>query len=349
MRRVYFRNILALTLVTAIGASLVVLFNSRGAQKPKEQTAFSAWLADWDYKSGLSDFEELKSSLSQVQIFAACFNSNDNLLFTENFEHLKESMGKHKSGDSPAFFLTIVNDRINEDGTTLQKDPGILSRILDTAQSRDRHIDELIQKTLEGRFDGIEIDYEKIPKQSFSKYADFISELYTRASEHKLALRVVIESGVNTDKLALPEGPQYAVMLYNLYGTHSGPGPKADYKFIKGTLNKFTKLPGENNIAALSLGGFDWPDTGKAAALTEEQAAKLAVDKGVKAFRDKDSGALSFNYMDEKNVRHTVWYADMETIDSWAAECKKHGYGNIALWRLGGCSQELKDYLNGER
>ena len=30
-------------------------------------------------------------------------------------------------------------------------------------------------------------------------------------------------------------GPEYMVMLYNLYGLHSGPGPKADGPFIEKT------------------------------------------------------------------------------------------------------------------
>ena len=349
MNRVHnFRNIILIIIAMSLILGLTAFLSRKKAVNIETKTTFSAWITDWDYKEGMSDFRKLAEGLTQVQVFAAYFNSSDNLIFTEDFRHLRSSMSDDKTVGGPKVFLTVVNDRINDSGSTVQKDPEILSRLMETKETRSRHIDELVKKTEEGGFDGIEIDYEKIPQESLRGYSDFLKELYSRASNQKLLVRVVLEANNKLDKSTLPEGPQYVVMLYNLYGTHSGPGPKADYEFIRKTLKKFSEVPGKNNVAALACGGFDWYANGKAVSLTEQQAVKLAKDHNADLNREKNSGALNFTYLDEKNMKHTVWYADKETISGWVKESEKQGCNNIALWRLGGCSQDLIDFFIGE-
>ena len=96
---------------------------------------------------------------------------------------------------------------------------------------------------------------------------------------------------------------------------------------------------------ALSRGGFAWSESGKVTSLTENEAVKLSSKSEVK--RDPNSQSLYFEYVDENKEKHTVWYADSDTICNWINISKNVGYDKIALWRLGGSEkQTLKDITN---
>lgn len=76
-----------------------------------------------------------------------------------------------------------------------------------------------------------------------------------------MALRVLLEPNIAYGKYDFPAGSQYVVMMYNLHGIHNDAGPKADFAFIRKTIQKMTSLPGTPGIA-LSTGGCSWSSTG---------------------------------------------------------------------------------------
>lgn len=338
-------KIIAFLIVAAIIA-IASLYVIQTGIDDKKKLNLTAWIADWDYETGMQDFKSLKGNLSELQVFAAYFNYNDNLYFTEKFKSFDRALTDIKQeGNSPRLYLTIVNDRYDENGKCVQKDSSLLSRIMISGETRQRHIDEIITAVRNGGFDGLEIDYEKVSAEIWSNYIMFCKELYTATSEVGIPLRIVLEPGIDLDRPPLPEGPQYVIMAYNLYGYHSGPGPKADFQFIRKMVSKLAGIPGDNNCLAFATGGFDWSDKGKVTALTEKQAVEIAKEQKGKIVRNKSSGAIYFEYIDENNTGHTVCYADQDTLEQWIKLSKKLGCNNIALWRLGGCSQQMLNKL----
>src|SRR5690606_32889434 len=107
--------------------------------------------------------------------------------------------------------------------------------------------------------DGVEIDYERIGDGDWDNMTAFIAALYQELSARGLSLRVVLEPRAPIERLSLPRGPVYVMMAYNLYGSHSGPGPKADDAFIRQLAKRMDRLPGSQNRIAFATGGFDWP------------------------------------------------------------------------------------------
>lgn len=312
-------------------------------KEPHEK--ISAWIVDWQWEAGIKDLKEIGESLSSLQIFAAYFNYLDNLHFTNEFnEALPEIMKVNSDNKLINLYITIVNDRFNEGGKAVQKDPELLKRLMATEESRNNHIDEIINMVTQKGFSGVEIDYENIDDDIWENYIDFCSKLYQKLSSIDKSLRIVLEPKSPIDKLTLPEGPDYVMMAYNLYGYHSGPGPKADESFIRDLGLKMGKIPGDK-IIAFATGGFDWSDDGKVTALTESEAVKLSEKAVDNISRDDSSGSVYFNYFDDNNIQHTVWYADDRTLDKWFNISKQLGYNKVALWRLGNMQQKTLDYL----
>lgn len=350
IRRWRNRIILAIVIAAALGAAAwrygddvrAKLDRSDQAAGETVQTELSAWVAEWDWEKGISDMEEIAQSLDSVQLFGAYFNEQDQLMLRDGFTELYEAVGDADGEHGYKRYLTIVNDILLADGTSLQKDSGLVSRLA-ADDNRSGHINAIVGMAREYGFDGVELDYERIAGKDWPHVISLFGELHQALQAAGMQLRIVLEPGVPFTKHRWPEGPEYVVMAYNLYGTHSGPGPKADVAMIGKLAAKLDHLPG-NSVIAFATGGFNWGPDG-AAAVTEAAAAELAEAEGVEPQRDKDSSALYFSYTDENGAKHTVWYADSETLRGWIEAAKQRGIYRAAIWRLGGLSQASLDYL----
>ncbi|MBU2701936.1 spore germination protein YaaH [Sporomusaceae bacterium BoRhaA] len=301
---------------------------------PKEPTKISAWLAYWDLDAGEKDLKKMGNQLDQLSYFGAYFDKNDNFFIPKELSDKRSELKKRK--EKYETYLTFVNDKQNFDGSVVLKDIEVLRRLFSDDASMEKHIDEIIALTLQGGYDGIEIDYERIWTdekigQPFLRFAD---KLYVKALKNNLKLRLVLEPSTPFSSTGFFQGPEYVVMFYNLYGLHSAPGPKANKEFIQKTFNRMKVLPGEKSVA-FSTGGCVWGDNGEKRFLTEVEAKTLAVTYGVETKRDEESQCAVFDYQD-KGISYQVWYADVKTLNYWIAIAKEQGVNNISLWRFGG-------------
>lgn len=301
---------------------------------PKAPLKLSAWIAYWDIPAGEKDLRRIGRKLDKLSYFAAAFDQDDRLVIPQELTALRE---KHKKDKVKAQgYLTFVNDKTNADGSFILKDTEVLCRLLADEAAMDKHIAEIIGLTRQYGYDGIEIDYERIWKDDFVRqvFPVFISKLYLASSKQNIPLRVVLEPGIPFKEAAFTQGPEYVVMLYNLYGIHSDPGPKADPAFIKRTINRMEALPGPKAIA-LATGGASWGDNGEKKFITEQEAKTLAAVYDVEPVRDEASQCLVFTYT-KAGVSYQVWYADVKTLSYWTATANEQGIANITIWRLGG-------------
>lgn len=298
---------------------------------PKESPTKAAWIAYWDLETGGGDLKKIDYRLEKLSWFAAYFNSDDKLFIPQELAQQRQ-----EAAEGPAMYLTVVNDRKNGDGSTATKDLQVLNRIFASDESVERHIKEIIQLAKEGGYHGIEVDYEKIwrdPTLGLS-FTAFTNRLYVEARRNNLKLRIVLEPNAPFDSPYFAKGPEYVVMLYNLHGLHNEPGPKADRAFIQKIVKGMKALPGEKAVA-LATGGVVWAETGKKKMLTEVEAKSLAVINEAVVRRDKNSQCLVFTYQ-EQGIKHTVWYADVNTLNFWISVTQEQGKMPVNLWRLGG-------------
>lgn len=291
----------------------------------------SSWVVYWDLNTD-NEINILNKKLSSISYFAASFNQNNDLVIPEK---LKAHYDKAKLDDYEKY-ITIVNDKINDDGTSSLKDKELLNILLNDKVSREDHINEIIDLAKKYEFDGIEIDYEQIRDdlELWEKYILFIDELYSEALTNNFKLRVILEPNTPIDKLSFIEGPTYVMMCYNLHGAFSDPGEKANQEFIKELINKMDSVPGEKSFA-IATGGFDWADNGNTKSISEIEAKKTLIEYNIEAKRDDKSKYLIFNYTDKENIKHEVWYADQITLEYLSEAIIEAGY-DVSLWRLGG-------------
>lgn len=286
----------------------------------------------------MDDLDQVAEGLSSLQLFAVYFDHHDQLFYTQSFTDGLFEMVEQEDRQM-ARYLTIVNDVWLEDGTTVQKDPELISRLVASEDRRRLHVDQLVHIAMQYNYTGIELDYERIKQDDWDGFIALINALYTELRKVDKSLRVVLEPGAPIEQLSFPEGPEYVIMAYNLYGTHSHPGPKADHHFLERITMRLKHVPG-HAIIALSAGGFDWKENGDIKAITEQQAWQMAAQYNISPIRDEASDSLYFHYMDEMGLNHEVWFADGTTFSQWARTLRDTGYHRIAIWRLGELGEE---------
>lgn len=314
------------------------------------QLGYGAWVPYWDYTDAIDELDQIGSSLSDVVCFAAIFNSSDEVFLLPEAQEAQTCLNILYS-DEHTIYLSVVNDVEMDDSVYDNKSIDLLWRLLGTDAAMNAHIENLMQVLHESNAEGLEIDYEAIRADTglCTRYALFVERLLQRTSSEGIPLRVVL-SWDSALYATFPEGPQYSIMCYNLYGTHSGPGPKADRSFLEKVFSINHALPGQPAIA-FATGGFDWSGDGTIVSLSQSEAVALQKEFAVPAdgiSRDEASQVLFYRYMDDQGLSHEVWYADGTTLAFWRSLGVNAGYVNFDLFRLGGNSlSDLSAFFNG--
>lgn len=308
----------------------------------------SLWLVDWKYESGIEEATRILGELDNVLLFTTYFNELGELHQTENAQKLIDQVMTEADFLEKEVYITVINDQLLSDGTSIQKDPALLESILLSHTSRDKHIEHLLELADKYLINGIEIDYENIPEELVAEFLLFINELADQLTERDLSLRVVLEPRFPVENHALPTHIEFVVMAYNLHGYGTSPGPKANFIFLDDLINKFPNDHGNIGFA-LATGGFSWiEETVKS--LTNEDIQILIDEYQPEIERDSNSSALSFTYR-EDNVDIEVWYADETTLKSWSNYLINNGqYTDLSIWRAGGLTEEnlsIFEYLSG--
>lgn len=298
---------------------------------------YSVWITYWQTDNLLEEVDYRKEFIENICYFAAYFDEEKKLFIpektNESYEMIKKTYGDKNYGS----YLTFVNDLLKVDGTSSLKDTALLYELFSSDKAIDAHISQIVSLAESGGFNGIEIDYEAIKGDMvlWELFVDFLERLNQIVVEKEIPLRIVLEPSFPAEELTLPEGPEYVIMCYNLYGYGTEPGPKADKEFLLETIQKMKSLPGIVNFA-LATGGFDFGENGKTAQVTQVEATELLSIYDVTPIRDEGSGSLVFTYTDDEKISHEVWYADQYTIEFWAEIISEEGDYGLTLWRLGG-------------
>ncbi|WP_196593975.1 glycosyl hydrolase family 18 protein [Pectinatus sottacetonis] len=325
-------------IITAIICSLIlVTFAYTGwcerKPMPTSPQEMGIWITYWDMQSGVDMFSDNREKYDNISYFAACFNDKNELFLPENLQQAQIFLHQRKIEPSHRY-LTVVNDVVSR-GKSKVKDIDVVDKVLDGAAARILHANSIIALAEENNCNGIDLDYEKVfkNKETAEKYIKFIKILHDKASVKGMKLRVILEPSVDFSAYDFPQGPQYIVMMYNLYGLHSGPGPKADFTFIEKTADRIRNLPAPVGIA-FSNGGCLWSSNGKKIFISEKKAVHLADQYKAVVKYDEKSGDKYFSYK-KNNIEYTVWYADKNTIEGWIKKADKLGLHNIVIWRMG--------------
>lgn len=304
------KNILRIACLTTIGFSTLntLFINNTSIAAPAK---FGAWITYFDEEKGIKDYQQVKNKIDSLSLFQVNYKNGEPVL------HQFENKIKAKNT-----YLTFVNDT-----ETIQKDSQLLKQIFND----ESQINKMISLTKSQKCKGIELDFENFwdDKRLIKDYFTFTYRLYSACLKNDLKLRIILEP--KALKYSTSEdyihGPEYVVMLYNLYGKHSGPGAKATDKWIEQIVEKMKIIPGNRGVA-IATGGCVW-EKDNTRYLSEEDCYKLISKEQYM----RDSASYDLTYEGKDTI---IYVADIETINHQIELLHKNDMNNIYLWRLGG-------------
>ncbi len=246
--------------------------------------------------------------------------------------------------------LPLVN---NYDPIGNQWDPDATARFMADPAARQRFRSELLAFLATDQYKGVTLDIEAFPDSSRTDYLTLVEELY--GDLHTKGLKLYIAVPVNDkdfDYAGVAENADGIILMdYDEHypGGDSGAVASQDF-FIKNLQDALKVIPREKIIAAVGNYGYDWAmkkgqKKGTAPAdvhnVSVQEAWLEAEDAETNVDFDSDSMNPHFAYLDEKNIRHDVWFLDGVTALNEMRAARNLGISTFALWRLGSEDRSL--------
>jgi len=199
-----------------------------------------------------------------------------------------------------------------------------------------------------GRYHGLIVYFDAFPASGQPGYVALLQELSGDLHARGMKLYVAVPPHNNEYNYPAIAAAADGVVLMN-YDEHypgaaSGPVASQDW-FVQNLKFAESVIPREKIISAIANYGYDWvlkPKKGKLppgerdSSVTVQEAWLAARDSDEDVSFDDDALNPHFSYLDERSVRHDVWFLDAVTALNHMRAAQTLGIQTFALWRLGG-------------
>ncbi len=309
----------------------------------------------WDYYSNVGSAPDRSgTSIDGVNVVSPAF------FYLDDDGNLKDNIGEKGENyidwahDNGYKVWPMVSNA--EAGLTLT------SKIMNSYTKRQKLIEDIVDKCVEYKLDGINVDFENMKQEDKDLYSRFIIELTPRLKEMGLVTSVDVTApdGGETwsmcfDRHVIGDVADYIIfMAYDEYGVSSTkPGTTAGYDWVKLSLNKFLQTEEiESNKIILGIPFYTrvWTTdpSGKSTSKTVSMKKTESVipDGTQKQWNDD----LKQNYVEytDGNNKKQIWIEDIDSIKSKISLITENNLGGVASWQKDMELDEIWSVLKGE-
>ncbi|MDR1446887.1 MAG: glycoside hydrolase [Treponema sp.] len=219
----------------------------------------------------------------------------------------------------------------------------------ENSAEREALIRDLLNETR--RFDGLQIDFENIPKRDGPEFRSFLAELRRGlgSKAFTVALRArtrrIADDVYDYDRI-LPLVDRILVMAYDEHWSTSAPGPVASLPWCKRVAEYAVRTVGsEKLIMGLPFYGRAWGNTNPSKAYLYSGIEELKTRQEVRTV-ERENGIPTFQY--EIPVGVKVYYEDAYSLAVRMKMYRDLEVKNIGFWRIGQETPEVWKLIRAE-
>ena len=217
--------------------------------------------------------------------------------------------------------------------------PDLLAHAIADEPSRQRLIQDLTSFVEVNKFAGLCVDFEEPPLALQPALLTFVQELHAAFGPRGLLVVQAVpfaDPGWKYKEYAAAED-YTMLMAYDQHWSISLPGPVAAQDWYEQNLaDRMRDLDPSKTIIALGNYGYDWTAGGaEAEELTFQEAVISARDSQAKIVFDPATRTPEFEYDEEDQSHHKVWFLDAVTAFNQMRAASGFKPAGFAVWRLG--------------
>lgn len=296
------------------------------------------FFVDWDPQSYTSLSDHIKKMDVIIPEFFFVSPNSDTIQTRIDQDVIKIVKSHHKK------ILASVKNYINNgwDGKAVH-------RIISSKQHTQAFIDNLIFQLQKYHLDGVNVDFEELIENSDEPVIEFQKQLYTQL--HQKGFLVTQDVSPDNEDYNIKELAKYNdyifLMAYDQHTELSNAGDISHQEWVEERLDKICKeIPSSKVVLAIAGYGFDWPEDGQGVNVTYQTAISHAQQYHAKVSFDPISANLHYTYVDNHQIKHTVYFTDAATNFNIMRMADDWGVGGVALWRLGSEDSRLWEFFN---
>ena len=300
-----------------------------------------AWAVYFDGERGLAELQEHGGLFDRVSLFAYELDPDGTPTPAPNVDAMMAPFFRLAATKGFDPWVTVVNDVRYGVDSVLAKVSTLVHELLVDPARRLAHARGIAARVEGDGFKGLHLDYEQVPESDQAHFQAFITKLGDELQQRGLGLEVVVEPV--SGPLPAAGSVRVVVMAYDLFGTHSGAGPRSTPTFVTG-LGPRARIDSASAAAlAIAVGGFAWEAGGEVHALDWLDAQRLAAE--APSTRRSAADVPSARLSDSTEI----WFEDRESLlAKWRAAWEA-GFRRLAIWRLGGNDERLFDLIGDLR
>lgn len=223
-------------------------------------------------------------------------------------------------------------------------------RIITSPARRTKFINSLIVVLNRYHFNGVNIDFEDLNQEKTDEnLIAFQRELYTAL--HLKGFLVTQDIAPFNEDYNVAELAKFNdflfLMGYDQYNSSSEPGPVAAQYWVEAALDELCKkVPSDKVVLCIAAHGYDWQSGRIGTDVTYQEAITTALESEGKVIFDNKSYNLSYNYYDENDKLHNVFFADAATDFNAMRTAADFETSGVAIWYLGSEDRRLWEFYN---
>jgi len=221
--------------------------------------------------------------------------------------------------------------------------------MLKNPRTRRRLITRIKNLLEKNDFQGINIDFENLPKGAHPYMLQFSKELSTTL--HEDGYITTADINPTDEDVTYKDIAQYYdfifLMAYNEHSPDDAPGSISSLNFVEKSIDAaMREVASEKIVLCVASYGFDWEKGKSGTRITYQGLISMAKERNEPVYFNFGQSDLTLYYMDDNGAEHEAHCNDAAGTFNIIRTAQDYNAAGVSLWYLGSEDERIWDYYS---